>query len=218
MSLAPPRPDVAGALRRAEALSSRLPAGLRYHDARHTFGEVLPAARRLASDLGLDADERELIATAVAFHDLGFLEQRERHELASAELARRVLPALGYAPDEVARIAAMILATALPQRPLSAAERIVADADLSVLAASDFLERNEDLRLELTAAGRGVPRPAWLRQQRRFLLTHRYHTPAAERRYGPGRRRNLALLQARLRRLEAARTPRATWRPRHAPC
>jgi predicted metal-dependent HD superfamily phosphohydrolase len=207
------RPDLGGALREARALAAGLPVHLRYHDARHTFDEVLPAARALVEDLGLDARERTRIEVAVAFHDLGFLDTAAHHERAGADLARRALPPLGFGAEDVEAVAGMIRATRLPQRPATPAERIVADADLAVLASPDFLRRNEDLRLELIATGRSLPSAAWLVQQRRFLLAHRYHTDAAERRFGPGRRRNAARLGARLRRLSGDGPPA---RPR--PC
>jgi len=193
--------DLAGALDEAFSLAAGLGPTLRYHDVRHTFCEVLPAARALAGDLRLPDDERALVEAAAAFHDLGFLERRAGHEQVAVEMARRLLPGHGFGADALERIAGMILATRLPQRPRTTLERIVADADMAVLASNDFLRRNEDLRLELMAAGRALPRPAWLAQQRRFLLGHRDHTEAARRRFGPGRRANAVRLAARHRRL-----------------
>lgn len=203
MAVSPPVSglDLAGAIDRAAGLAAGLAPTLRYHDARHTFDEVLPAARTLADDLRLPDGERALVEVAAAFHDLGFLERRAGHEQAAVELARRHLPGHGFGPDAIERIAGMILATKLPQRPRTTLERIVADADMAVLASRGFLCRNEELRLELAAAGRAVPRPAWLAQQRRFLLSHRDHTTASRLRFGPGRQRNAALLAARYRRL-----------------
>lgn len=204
MTRAPTAPSVEGAVRRARDLAADLDPRLRYHDARHTFEEALPAARTLAAELNVEPAEAALIEVAVAFHDLGFLSLRVGHECVGAELARGVLDEHGFGADDVARVEGMILATRLPQHPRTRAERIVADADMALLAAPDFLRRNEDLRLELTAAGLGLPRAAWLTQQRRFLLSHRFHTEVAARRFGPGRRRNAALLGARLRRLTRA--------------
>lgn len=193
--------DLAGALDEAASLAAGLGPTLRYHDARHTFCEVLPAARALAGDLRLPDGDRALVEAAAAFHDLGFLERRAGHEQAAVAMARRLLPAHGFDADAIERIAGMILATRLPQRPRTTLERIVADADMAVLASRDFVRRNEDLRLELMAAGRALPRPAWLAQQRRFLLGHRDHTAAARRRFGPGRTANAARLAAHHRRL-----------------
>jgi uncharacterized protein len=201
---APTAPNVDDAVRRARDLAAGLDPRLRYHDARHTFTEVLPAACALAAELGVPPAEAALIEVAAAFHDLGFLRRRAGHEAAGAELARRVLGEHGFDAGDVARVEGMILATRLPQRPRTRSERIVADADMALLAAPDFLRRNEDLRLELVAAGIGPPRAAWLAQQRRFLLSHRFHTDAAARRFAPGRWRNAVLLGARLRRLAGA--------------
>ncbi len=189
-------PDLAGALDQASSLAAGLDPALRYHGARHTFDEVLPAARALAADLHLSDRERALVEAAAAFHDLGFLERRAGHEQAAVEMVRRLLPSHGFDADAIERIAGMILATKLPQRPSTTLERIVADADMAVLASKAFLRRNEDLRLELMAAGGALPRRAWIAQQRRFLLGRRDHTTAARLRFGPGRRRNARLLAA----------------------
>lgn len=197
--------DVAGAFRRARRLADGLDARLRYHDVRHTFVDVLGAARALAADLGVAGRDLELIEVAVAFHDLGFLHGRQQHERAGVALARDVLAAHGFTDEEIDRVAGMILATRLPQRPRTLHDRIVADADMAALAAPDFLARNEDLRLELVAYGRPSRPSAWLAQQRRFVLAHRFHTDAAERRFGPGRARNATLLGARLRRVQGSR-------------
>jgi len=191
------RPDLAGALAAARRLAGGLDTRLLYHDERHTFEEVLPSALDLADDMGVSGSDRVLIETATAFHDLGFLQTRAGHELAAIDLTRQLLPAFGYSGEEVDKVAGMILATRLPQRPTTPLEQIVADADLSVLAAPDFMRRNEHLRLELSAYGRSMPKGPWLLQQQRFLLKHRDHTPAARRRYCSARIRNAGQLGAR---------------------
>ena len=191
--------DVAAAVAEARRLSADLDPRLTYHDARHTFEEVVPAALALADDLGVDPHNRGLIEVAAAWHDLGHLVTRSGHEQAAMDLVRDHLPRFGFREDEIERIAGMILATRLPQWPRNVYERIVADADLAVLAAPNFLERNDDLRREMSTFGRWLPRVPWWIQQREFLLSHRYHTPAARDRYLVGRLRNADLLEERQR-------------------
>ncbi len=195
----PTRADVAGAVDEARRLADRLDPRLRYHDARHTFAEVLPAARELAAAEGLDERDAALVEVAAAWHDLGLLETRSGHERAGVRMVRERLPRHGFSPDEVEAVAGMILATRLPQRPTTAAERVLADADLAVLAADDFLDRNEDLRLETSLLDGWRPRVAWWLAQRRFLLAHADHTAAARERYAARRRRNADALAQRAR-------------------
>jgi predicted metal-dependent HD superfamily phosphohydrolase len=191
--------DTAGAVDEARRLARGLDRRLRYHDARHTFGEVLPAARELAAAVGLDPRERALVEVAAAWHDLGLLETRQGHEQAGIRMARERLPRFGLSEAEIDAIAGMILATRLPQRPTTEAERVVADADLSVLASPDFLERNEDLRIETSLLDGWRPKLAWWTAQRRFLLAHVDHTEAARERYAAGRLRNAEALRTRAR-------------------
>lgn len=192
-----------GTVSEAVALARRMAAGLdprlTYHDARHTFEEVVPAALQLSDDLGVDPHQRALIEVAAAWHDLGHLETRSGHEAAAMRMVREHLPRLGFAEVDVERIAGMILATRLPQWPRDLPERIVADADLAVLAAPDFPSRNDDLHRELCAFDRWRPVVPWWIEQRRFLLAHRYHTQAACDRYLEGRLRNADRLLARQR-------------------
>ncbi len=216
-----PAPDPDQAVARARRLADRLDPRLRYHDARHTFCEVLPAARSLARAAGVGPDLRDVLLVAAAFHDLGFLALPDGggrfdlppvrgpdgrgHERAGVALMRRELAPLGYDEGTLDRIARTILATRLPQRPASLEERLLADADLSLLGARTFPLRNEELRLErLALGGAPVPRAVWARKQSDFLLRHRFATEVAERAYGPGRARNARLLRSYAR---TGRTP-----------
>lgn len=189
--------SVSEAVALARRLAGRLDPRLTYHDARHTFDEVVPAALQLADDLGVDAHNRGLLEVAAAWHDLGHLETRSGHEVVAMAMVREHLPPLGFTKDEIERIAGMILATRLPQWPRDLYERILADADLAVLAAPDFPTRNDDLHRELSTFGRWLPKIPWWIDQRRFLLGHRYHTPVARDRYRDGRLRNAAHLVER---------------------
>lgn len=191
--------DVKAALELARDLSQGLDERLTYHDARHTFEEVVPTARTLADDLGIDRHNRGLLEVAAGFHDLGHLETRSGHEVVGMRMVREHLPSLGFDHDDIERIAGMILATRLPQWPRDAYERVLADADLAVLASENFIERNDDLHREMCSFEGWLPKVPWWIQQRAFLLGHRYHTPAARNRYLEGCRKNADRLLERQR-------------------
>jgi hypothetical protein len=139
------------------------------------------------------------VEVAAAWHDLGLLETRRGHEEVGIRMVRAHLPRYGFSDADIDAVAGMIRATRLPQRPTTPAERVLADADLSVLASSDFLERNEDLRIETSLLDGYRSRVAWWTAQRRFLLEHVDHTDAARERYAAGRLRNAEALRARAR-------------------
>jgi uncharacterized protein len=109
-----------------------------------------------------------------------------------------VLPAFGYRPAHIRRVAALIRATKLPQRPRSLPAQILADADLDVLGREDFLARNCVLRQELENYGEHFSDAAWYAQQLAFLQGHRYWTVAARALRDGAKQRNRERLAALL--------------------
>jgi uncharacterized protein len=176
-------------------LEQDLPPELYYHSVTHTRDDVAVAVERLAAEEGVDGEALLLLRTAAYFHDLGFVEQREQHELIGARLASEVLPRFGYLPSQIALIHSMIMATRLPQTPHTLLECILADADLDVCGRSDFLKLNGCLRAELAAAGRVSSDREWYSEQLDFLRSHRYWTAAARRARDHVKLENIAAME-----------------------
>lgn len=174
-----------------DMLASKLPPRMYYHSMRHTVDEVLPQALHIAHTLNLDSTTLRLLKTAVCFHDTGFTMQRAWHEKASISIARTVLPDFGFTTPHVEAITHMIAGTELPQSPDSLPAQILADADLDLLGRSDFLQRNLDLRLELTACGVHMSDAEWYATQLDFIANHRYFTPKACSMRAEGKQNNI---------------------------
>jgi predicted metal-dependent HD superfamily phosphohydrolase len=190
-------PDLDGARSYAlTRLARELPASLCYHSLGHTRDEVAPAVERLAGLAGVGDANLLLLRTAAYFHDLGFVVQRHNHEAAGVEIARAILPRFAYSPRDIKRIARLIFATRLPQRPASLLEGLLADADLDLLGRDDFLSRNGDLRRELEAGGEARSDADWFASQLRFIGAHRYWTAAARALRDQGKERNTAALRS----------------------
>lgn len=195
--------DHAGARAHAlDRLSNELAPVWVYHSLVHTRDDVLPAAERLAALEGVGGEAALLLRTAACYHDLGFIEQRNQHEIIGARMAAAVLPAFGYSPSQIALVEGMILATQLPQSPHTLLEQLLADADLDVLGRTDFLTRNHDLRTELASSGVHFSDVAWYTGQISFLRSHHYWTAAMRRMRDRQKHQNIILLQALL--IEAA--------------
>ena len=182
---------------RAYALSKLehdLPSTLYYHSIWHTRDEVVPRAEWLARREGLSAEARLLVKTAAYYHDVGFVKDRENHELHSAAVAATVLPQFGYSLPQIRSIQSMILATRIPQSPRNRLEEIIADADLDVLGRDDFLGRSRALRAEMAVTGQQFDDRAWYTRQAKFLQQHRYFTPSARYDRCPSKEENLLML------------------------
>lgn len=100
-----------------------------YHDRTH-LTEVLDRLAEIG-DAGADAAVTRLAAW---FHDAVYAAQPGQDEVASAELARHELKALGVGDDVAERVAALVLVTADHGADDDEA-RALCDADLAVLAA-----------------------------------------------------------------------------------
>jgi len=195
-----PNADYAGAVAYAlNRLRNELPPKLLYHNVMHTEGDVLPAAVRLAQLSNLPEADLHLLEVAAAFHDLGQIRTVLGHELIGAEIMSDVLPRYGFSPEQINRVTGMILATELPQTPLSEEEALLCDADLDSLGREDFIATSKALWQERKACGMDIPLQTWLENQLRFLTDHRYFTPAARALRDEGKRRNIELLESLIR-------------------
>jgi uncharacterized protein len=166
-----------------EHVLSRLERGLSpklyYHGIFHTRDDVLPAATRLARLAEIADEDLLLLRTAALYHDIGYLETYREHEAAGARIASEELPQLGYRPDQVQKIANMIMATRMPQSPTTELEMLICDADLDSLGREDFFVTSHSLRLELMAMGIQTTVREWYTRQLYFLQGHHYHTQIA---------------------------------------
>ena len=195
-----PNTDYAGAVAYAlNRLRNELPPKLLYHNVMHTEGDVLPAAVRLAQLSNLPEADLHLLEVAAAFHDLGQIRTVLGHELIGAEIMSDVLPRYGFSPEQINRVTGMILATELPQTPLSEEEALLCDADLDSLGREDFIATSKALWQERKACGMDIPLQTWLENQLRFLTDHQYFTPAARALRDEGKRRNIELLESLIR-------------------
>ena len=127
----PALPTLPGALR--ARLAARYGAPQRHY---HALGHVEALQRWLAHWARL-AREPRLIDAAIWFHDAIYDTQRDDNEPRSAELARTELTAIGWAPEAIERVAALVLATQHHQADADDADAwLFLDLDLSVLGQS----------------------------------------------------------------------------------
>jgi len=200
MTTATNHPDFDKAVAYAlERLRNELPPTLTYHCAWHTEGDVLPAIRRLAELAGVTPAEKGLLEVGAAYHDIGHIRDSRNHEAIGVEMMAEALPRFGFSPRDIEIVAALIMATRLPQSPANELERLLADADLDGLGRPDFLDTSKALWQELAALGRSQAWAQWLETQLHFLRSHRYFTATARALREDGKKQNIALLERLIR-------------------
>ena len=135
-------------------LASQLDTSLKYHTKEHS-DDVTNMAIALGASDQLDAHSLLLLGIAAAYHDAGFIEHRNDHEIVSAKLAERAMEADGrFSKEDITLTRQMILDTKLqPDGPShkvrSRLSSWLIDADLANLGRSDFLTQTELLADEL---------------------------------------------------------------------
>lgn len=182
-------------------LSQHLSPTLYYHGLHHTL-DVTAQALDLARAEGVtDPASLTILRTASLFHDAGFITTYAGHEAASADLARRVLPAMGYSAAQLEAVCSCIMATQIPQTATTHLAKILCDADLDYLGRDDFYPISDTLLAELQARDLIASPRAWDEVQVKFLTAHRYLTAT-------GHQRRQAAKQARIEELKASLSAR----------
>lgn len=177
-----------------DRLRGQLPPHLTYHNSHHTI-YVVEKALFLAEQEKVPLYDCELIAVAALYHDMGYLKSREKHEYTSCNFVRRELPFKGYTELDLQHICGMIMATRIPQEPISLSGKIVADADLFYLGTEDYSVYSKKLYEEITFFEPELDESSWTELQHEFLTSHSYHTNYGKTILEPVKQRNLAELK-----------------------
>jgi uncharacterized protein len=159
-------------------LKSELKPDLHYHCLTHTL-DVYESAKKLGTLENITGSDLILLETAALFHDTGFLAGYKDHEEQSVNVVKKVLPGFGYTAGEVEIISNMILATRLPQKPVTLLEKILCDADLDYLGRDDFFMIANKLLCEWNENGIPVSLKKWYHIQVNFLENNHYFTKSA---------------------------------------
>jgi len=151
-----------------------------YHNLQHTE-QVVRAVVKIANHYQLSDQDFFIVSTAAWFHDTGYLTSFEEHEARGAESAREFLDSKGVDPAVTEQVVKCILATKMPQHPVSLLEQIVCDADLFHLGGDSFKERNMLMRREVEAYfNKDVDKNIWRLKTISLFEGHHYHTDYAQ--------------------------------------
>jgi len=175
-------------------LEQELASTLHYHGLHHTQ-DVLSAATRIGIAVGVKEHELQLVQLAALFHDTGFVNQYKENEPVGADFARKILPEYGYEASDIEHVAAMILATRIPQAPQDHLAQILCDADLDYLGRDDFFIVAHSLRLEWDKYGIKFALTEWYNLQIQFLSKHKYFTSISQKLREGKKQEHLAEIQ-----------------------
>lgn len=178
-----------------DVLSNRCPDNYKYHNYYH-IKKVVEAALTISESENVTDEEKEIIVLACLFHDLGYIDICDGHEIKSCIYARNFLETEDYPENKIQKIESCILATKIPQQPKNKLEMIVCDADLHHLGSDDFLEVGNNLRYEIEyGLNIKFTDKGWLEKTISFNKSHSYFTDYAKRIYGTQKKLNVKKLE-----------------------
>ncbi|MBB5394985.1 Pycsar system effector family protein [Mucilaginibacter sp. AK015] len=173
-------------------------AKLVYHDKAHTEGMVAAAAQ-IGNHYQLTDRDFFIVQAAAWFHDLGYMVDIAHHEAQSAVLAENFLRKHDADEADIEQIKNCILATQMPQNPVTLLDKIVCDADLFHLGTDDFFKTDKRLLKEIRALyHKDISKTEWRRKSLKFLEDHRYHTDYCQVLLSSGKQANIQALKSKI--------------------
>lgn len=159
-----------------DQLENNLASDLFYHSVNHAIDVEQQAARIASQENIVSAEDLFLLKVASLYHDSGFLFTYHQHEEAGCDLVIKELPAFGLNSQQLDTICGLIMATRIPQTPVTKLQEIICDADLDYLGRPDFFSISNSLFLELQARGYVASENDWNLIQEKFFMQHTYFT------------------------------------------
>ena len=177
-------------------LGNELSGDLFYHCLQHTIDVELQVEKIARNELIEAPEELFLLKVASLYHDSGFLSTYKEHEAAGCVLAKKELPGFALNQTQLDIICGLIMATKIPQTPLTKLEEIICDADLDYLGRDDFKEISNNLFLELKARSFVKTQNDWNLIQINFFHQHHYFTNTNKKLRQPQKLQHLEMIKS----------------------
>jgi hypothetical protein len=166
-----------------------------YHDKEHTE-DMVSAAMQIGNHYQLNDRDFFIVQAAAWFHDLGYMVDIAHHEAQSTVLAVNFLKKHNANEEDIDAIKGCILATQMPQKPVTLLDKIVCDADLFHLGTDDFFKKDKLLLKEINALyQKDLGKLEWRRKSIQFLENHHYHTDYCQLLLNSGKEANIQTLK-----------------------
>lgn len=165
-------------------------AGLHYHLWPHT-ARVLKSGKYLAKGEGISYEDIYLLKTAIILHDVGNILGRKGHEDLSIDFVKANLPYFSYNNNQIEIVSGLIKATEIPQMPKTHLEKIMCDADLSLIGLETWSTEIDGYRKELGI----TDLKSWYGGHIKFWRNHNWFTETAKSLYDEGKKNNILLCE-----------------------
>ncbi len=120
------------------------------------------------------------------------------HEEAGCEIAKEILPKFDYNDEDNQIICVLIMATKVPQNPLSQLQKIICDAYLDYIRGEDFFEIGTNLYFEFLEMNIIKDELSWNQLQVKLLSSHAYFTESNRNLREKKKQQNLEIVKQKI--------------------
>jgi predicted metal-dependent HD superfamily phosphohydrolase len=160
----------------SKLLTTELSENCVFHTIKHTL-DVVANAETIGKYCRLDENALNILRMCALFHDVGYVDAYEDHEIYSAERAKKYLKEKHIDTEVIDQIEAAILSTKTPQTPKDQISRMLCDADLMNLTFDDYFEQIDLMRKEWEKVGKAkLNSHEFYLSSLEFFQTHDYHS------------------------------------------
>ncbi len=160
----------------ASILTHELSEKCLFHTINHTL-DVFKNAEIIGRYCNLDKDSLNILRISALFHDVGYIDAYDDHEIFSSERAITYLKSKNIDRNAICQVAVAIHSTKTPQHPQDEISKILCDADLMNLTFDDYFEQVDLMRMEWEKVGKAKLNDHQFHMNSlEFFETHQYHS------------------------------------------
>jgi predicted metal-dependent HD superfamily phosphohydrolase len=164
-----------------------------FHNISHTE-KVVSRTIEIAAQMNLNAGDTFKVTAAAWFHDTGYLFVHPAvHEEKSTGIMQEFMNGK-IADEDIAEIAACIMATKYSAHPQNLLQQILCDADTYHFGTREFSESNEKVFLEFSTKLPGLDKESFTQETIFMLIRHQFYTSYCDVLLMAGKQRNLDML------------------------
>ncbi len=179
-------------------LTRELSENCLFHTINHTL-EVLNNAEIIGTYSKLNQNDMNVLRVSALFHDVGYVDIYDDHEIISAARATAFLRNRNVDEGSIKQVEAAILSTKMPQSPKDKISEILCDSDLMYLTFDDYFDQIDLMRIEWEKVGKArLNSNEFHVQSLDFFKQHKYHSDYGRKVLQPIKEKNEFLIRKRV--------------------
>jgi putative nucleotidyltransferase with HDIG domain len=181
-----------------DLLDNELSKDCLFHTINHTL-EVVRNAEIIADYSNLCEECKDVLRIAALFHDVGYIDSYEDHEIESASYASSFLTSKNIDESIIKQVVESIHATKMPQQPKDDISKVLCDADLMNMTFDDYFEQIDLMRLEWEKTGKAkLNKEEAYKSSLEFFKAHQYHSEYGKKILQPKKEKTESKIKSKL--------------------